>query len=282
MLHVRTASTVFLSLVLALSIGSNPAGQTHASSERAIDINASLPVLERDVDLPVGRSGQREGRPSKTELQEIRLGFHPRFDTQFPIDLFMTLRGDGEVQALRYVSDRAQIIAAYKGTLSRADVRRLVLRVREAFGEYRNAPPRDENIITEGNLFYLSIKLKNGQFDQLGGKVADVPESVGKVVEDLSVFWKQLKETTPAPGYLRGFAIDKDRLQSLKRAGALRFVTLNEFPPETHRVIIDAINNSPAFKAINRSQLEKLRAQKTMVLSHNGSVYELYHFSSQR
>jgi hypothetical protein len=279
---VNGSSALYLTAQPAPIITTPITFSLNSQVKRYLNIEANATTTEAEANQ-AGNNANHCGRMnSKAEVQEIRFGFHPRFNIESPIDMFMTLRGNGETQALRYDDERSLITAAYKGTLTRADMRRLTARVQEAFREYRNAAPRDENIVTEGNLFYLSIKLKNGAIEQLGGKVPDMPELMGKLIGDLSVLWKRLKKTAPAPGYLRSFVIGKKRLELLKSNGSLRFVTLNEYPSDTHPIVIDAINNSPSFQAINRAQLDKLRAQKTMVLSYNGSVYEVFLFSSRK
>lgn len=213
-----------------------------------------------------------------TQVEEIRFSFHPRFRQKTLDDLYLTVRKDGEAQAVLNDYYGSKITAIYKGTLPKAEVAGLIARVRAALRK-ANMPKADDGVIHDGDLFHLSIRLKNNTAEQSSGVIEEVPE-VRAVVDELNMLWKRLKETPRADGYVRSVPINRERFELLQREGRLRFASIKDFPLDVQQAVTDSINHPRDFFALSREQFDNLRTQTGFVI-HNGSGYELHLLTSQ-
>lgn len=227
------------------------------------------PHRPRDMAQPVTAAG------------DVVFTFHPRWRDEPADDLSLTLRPDGSALCVFYDADSSTITGAYKGRLSAADAARFISRVEGAFEEMGRAGPRDDGgRVTEGDLFYLSIRLRDGTVKQMGRKVGDAPEGVRGLVDDLSVLWKRFKKSAPADAYLWSRPVATERLQELRQRGGVRIANLDEYPANVRQIILAALNRPFALHALTRAQFEGL-SRLTALIMHDGSGYELYLLKSR-
>ena len=233
------------------------------------------------VLLLVMSAAQSSPAGAKTAVQEIHFGYYPRFRPERLDDQFVTIRRGGEAYALKFDSSGGKVFAAYEGRLSGRDWARLAARVEEAFGEVERAGPPDPDIAYEGDIIYLAVKTEGGAIREMGRMASSLPESVWDLLRDLSMLWKRLQEVPPAAGYLRSRRMNRERFESLQRKDPKLLVAVEEFPPDLRPIVAEVIDTPEYFKPISREQYEKLRAQRSLVVSHKGSGYYLYLFTSR-
>jgi hypothetical protein len=219
----------------------------------------------------------------ESPVEEIRFSFHPRWRAEVLDDVFMTIEANGRAEAVFNDYEGSKITRIYKGTLPKAEVSRLSRRVRAALQE-ANKTKAQNGVIHEGDLFYLSVKLKNSKVQQSGGVVAGVPE-VHSIVEELRVLWKQLTKTPLAYAYLKTTPIENDRLALLLKEGKLRFIPFRDFPNELQPLIREAINKSFGFQALNQIQYDQLKTYTSygeLYVTDGETGYKLTLLLSQR
>lgn len=251
--------------------------------------------LRPEVRLHNGAIGKNFSSPSKpaptprrvntarpaAAAGDIVFTFHPRWRDEPADDLSLTLRRGGDALCVFYDADSSTLTREYKGRLSAASAARFISRVEGAFEEMGRAGPRDDGgRVTEGDLFYLSIRLRDGTVKQMGRKVGDAPEGVRGLVDDLSVLWKRLKKSAPADAYLWSRPVATERLQELRQRGGVRIANLDEYPANVRQIILAALNRPFALHALTRTQFEGL-SRLTALITHDGSGYELYLLKSR-
>jgi hypothetical protein len=213
-------------------------------------------------------AGQCQMSRAKAPIGQIVFSFHPRWGEEPADDVSLTLKGDGKARAFRYDYHALTVTGAFEGHLATPEVERFTSQAEEVFREIDAAEPADKNIITEGDLFQLSIERRDGTSRAAGGKVADVPARARERIRELSTLWKQLKEVQRAEAYVEANAIEKERLALLLREGKLRFTALEEFPPLLQPALRDAISPPFTFRPLTRSQYSQLETYKSY-----GEVY---------
>jgi hypothetical protein len=222
----------------------------------------------------------RPTRLAKPNDVKIHFVFHPTDPTRVVIEksLVLVVRKDGRAEALLYDRDQSQVVATYKGRLSRAILQGLVTRIGKAIVEAKNRK-LDDSIIRESDLFYLSIK--NGTVNETSGKVEDMPEDVRRLIGDLSLVWKRFKESPSAAAYVKAELIEREKFESLRQKGDEKFASVEDFPPEMRKTILDSIIYPGIFYQLSQAQYGELRNQRRLVI-HNGSAYFLNLFTSRR
>jgi hypothetical protein len=187
---------------------------------------------------------------------EIRLDFRPFTD---PTSTFLTLRGDGQAQALRYSPYQMTVGSFSQGTLPQQEVTRLVAKTREpAFREALQRKDYSGAGLSRGDQFYLSLEAQGGEAREAFGFVPDAPEAVRAFIADLLALAKRLEPAILAEAYLTSRPIEPERLTRLRSAGKVRLVPVSEFPVDLQPIITRAIRRSRDFHALSRAQYEQL------------------------
>lgn len=220
---------------------------------------------------------------SQERLKDVEIYF--TFDPTNPTrerkekSVSLVMRRSGAAEAVLFDRDRSAVVAAYKGLISKAELRRWTAGVGAAIRE-ANSLKEDNTIVRESDLFLLSIKFENGKVEASGGKVADMTEDVRGLVADLNLVWRRFRETPRAAAYLKTKLIDKQTFASLQQKGDVHFASIEDFPLDLRQVIKEAINHPEGFHPLSQARYDELRTQQRLII-YEGSAYVLSLFQSQ-
>lgn len=199
-------------------------------------------------------------------------------DSKKDDSLYLTLRGNGEVQAVLY-DPPSMVTSVRRGELPTGEVGQLLARFREAL-DAAARHKADETIIREGDSFFLTFACGPGRAGELAGRVEDWPESVKLLVKDLRSLPTRLNPDSLSYGYIRAVRVEKNRLESILRGGQVRFQSIEDYPPDLRPVITKVVECPLDFHDVSRKDLDRLLALP-LTITHNGFSYELLPFLSK-
>jgi hypothetical protein len=243
-------------------------------------VKAQIARSRKDAPLPMAAPGTSAG-PGK--VNQLVLDYYPSglFATK-DSELFSVVIGsDGRTQAVRYGFYDPAIIAVYEGTITRADVGRLVARARAAIPK-----AVQKNIQYQGSCdsesFQMSLNYQNPSQTKSTLPypicLPVMPREIFDLVEEMRGLWKRLPESRLADGYVQSFVFEKDFLKSPHR-NIKQFAPIQKFPPRLRAIVRDATKHSPKFYPISRARLEALRALRSdpshFFVIDNGRGYSL-------
>lgn len=195
---------------------------------------------------------------------EIRFEYSPSALTTDPKDtesVFLTIRGDGRAEALRYGAYQPTIITVYRGVLPRADVEKIVAKVQGVISESARHR-RYASGVQDTDVFHLSILPCNDLItkQQVIDYWAVIESSGGAriVIEQLRELWKRLKEINPAYAYVRSEPIENEAFRKLGRDP--QFISIQKFPRKLRPIILKALKRPLSFNSISKKQFNQLLA----------------------
>ncbi len=214
---------------------------------------------------------QYVGNELSAEAVRITLDFNRILPSEYPEpDVYLTLQESGKAHAVLYSRYSSTVTAVYEGVLPKETTARLIARVRIALAETNAFKPRKDNIITEGDLFRLSVDTEEGTSQEVTGKTGDASSDVLSLVQELRSLWKVLTKSCPSDAYIRSRAIEGDRLAVLLKEGRLRFTPINNFPSDIQKVLSNSINDIGYFTSLSKKQFTELKTYASF-----GEVYIL-------
>lgn len=224
---------------------------------------------------------------AKLEIQQentaIKLDFTPMTE---PISMYVLVRADNRIEVVRYARYRQSVVSIYQGSLSDAELTRLLTQYREpGIHEAWRRKNFAGTGLTRGNQFNLSFIFKGGATQECFGFVEDTPMAVQSLINDLVSLWKRLPASTLAAAYVRSEPITAERLEALRHAGKIRFTTVGDFPPDVRPLLTCAVSHPREFCALSHAQSERLRAitspEQEIFLIDNGSGHQLMLLNAQ-
>lgn len=221
------------------------------------------------------------GAPREAEIRFEHLPF-----TQ-ALSVYVILKNNGQIQAVEYHRYQLVVLSVRNGKVTEAETTRLFKKTETA--DFRDAVRRKSfagNSMAQGDQFHLWIQTDNNPIDEIAGFVHQTPDSIKEILESLTALTRQFPQSAPDEAYVRSHPIEKTRLDSLKQAGKLRFIPLNNIPPHLQLFVSTAINHPADFQPVNRTQYFELLALAShghdFFVTDGSSGHQLTLFTSER
>lgn len=209
--------------------------------------------------IGIDRTALASDSNSKNKSIEIKFDFYPSAlntgDKSEPV--FVTIRGDGKAQAVRYGLYSGDAVKVYEGILSKTDLAALRAKAIAAI-PIASRHRRYDTGHQDEETFYLAVATRNSSSSMLSSieywGMLGLPSEISSLVDELRSLWKRLKEVRPAYGYLRSVPIKKEDLEYLRQNSTPNFKLIKELPRRLRPTVITAIRNPLNFFAINQAE----------------------------
>lgn len=198
-------------------------------------------------------SHQIVGPRGEAGAEEFLLTFTPLQD---PVAVSVLLRADGESEVVRYSPAQLTVLEVRRGRVPEETLARL--RARAGAADFKSVLSRGGSGgggVEEGDLFRLTRA--SGE-TAASGLVHKAPQALQDFIRDLLSLEGRLGKASPAEAYLRGERVEPRRLDTLRRAGKVRLISLDDFPADLRPLLMRAAEQPLRFQPLSRSEYDRL------------------------
>ncbi|MET0649709.1 MAG: hypothetical protein ABW208_24105 [Pyrinomonadaceae bacterium] len=175
---------------------------------------------------------------------------------QDPVAVAVSLRADGESEVVRYSPTQLTVLEVRRGRTPRETLERL--RATAGAPDFQSALTGGDfggGGLEEGDLFQLTLGPRG---PAARGLLHKAPRAVREFIKELLSLEGQLGKAPTAEAYLRGEPIGRQRLDTLRRAGKVRLIPLDDFPADLQAALTTAVKQPLRFQPLSRSQYDRL------------------------
>ena len=199
---------------------------------------------------------------------EIKLICQP-FNSRERYSTFVHLRGNGEIEIVRYSLADRKIISKQQGLLSKTELQEILRQVNSTgFQEAlkRKRFDNDEGMVEEGDRFYLLLPATE---QEVGGLEHKSPLVVHRVISLLLSRKDNLKQIKSTQAYVYCLPIEAKRYELLRSEGKIRFVQMQELSAGLDFLVANTINQALMFHSLTQAQHKKLLS----FASHGSDIF---------
>lgn len=203
-----------------------------------------------------------------------------------PLSTQIVVSEDGTAKAWRYSRYQLVVSSLWAGRLPTDLQTRLAQRIYEiGVADACKGENVGSGRLTRGDQFQLLVALAGRTKRRCFGFIDNAPMSVRQLLGDLEGLPERLPRATVADAYVRSEVLPPERLESIRRAGQMRFVSLATVARELQPILDDSIRRPLEFVSLSHQQYEALRSliapAHDFVLTAGESGYQLTLFQAQ-
>jgi hypothetical protein len=203
-----------------------------------------------------------------------------------PLSTLILVSQNGGARAVRYSRYQLVVTSVWEGQLATDLQTRLTQRVHEtALADACNGQNFGGGGLSRGDQFQLLVESAGRTKRQCLGFIDDAPVSVHQLLDDLLRLPERLPRATVADAYLRSEILPPERLEAIRRAGQMHFVSVVDAPRDLQPTLGDSIRRPHEFVPLSHQQYEALRTliapANDFVLTIGDSGYQLTFFQAQ-
>ncbi len=194
--------------------------------------------------------------------------------------VFIAAERGGRIRAFEYNLRNLTVTSSRAGNLPGGAASRLFDRI--SHRALCRTLLRDGSLSGSGdaNLFFLSLRNDKGDTGRWFAHTGRTPRRVRLVVSALLGAARGAKEVPLAFSYLRSSRLSESDVTAAKASGS-RFVSGQDFSPDSRALVADAVNRLGEFVPLTSSQATAILGRNQFLVSGDGSGYQLHVYKSK-